>query len=343
MFSLFVLTALASILISAFCSLTEAVIYSVPLAYARELQSTNPKTGDKLRQIKESIGSSITAILIFNTIANTAGAAFTGYLAGELFGSNFLLVFSVFFTLLILYGSEIIPKMIGVSYCKPLSRWLVWPLSVIIKICGPLVRLSEKLSLLINRRNDGPRISASEIISMAKLGQEEGTLDELEGSIIKNVIGLDKLLVKDVLTPRVLVFMVSEDLTILEAAKNINNWHYTRVPVYSEENPEVLKGYITQRDVYRAINSDDNNLKLKDIARKIDTVPELLRADKLLLRFFEKREHLCAVVDEHGGLAGIITMEDILEEIVGKEIHDEFDSVKDTMRFEQVSKLKKRR
>jgi CBS domain containing-hemolysin-like protein len=133
------------------------------------------------------------------------------------------------------------------------------------------------------------------------------------------------LLVRDILTPRVVVFRVSEKLTIGEIEGDLLNWEYTRVPLYSEDDPEHLTRYVRQRDIYREIIRGNHSSTLKDISRPLTTVPELARVDKILFQMFEKGEQIYAVVDEHGGLAGLVTLEDIIEEVVGHEIVDEYD------------------
>ncbi|MCB0310777.1 MAG: CBS domain-containing protein, partial [Bdellovibrionales bacterium] len=134
-----------------------------------------------------------------------------------------------------------------------------------------------------------------------------------------------------------------EDQKLGEIEDQLKNWQFSRVPLYSEDDPDTLHGYITQRDVYRALLAGERDVVLKKLARPLETVPELLPADKLLLKMFEKKEHICAVADEHGALAGIITLEDVLEELVGKEIVDEYDSVSDLRSFAKILRITKKR
>lgn len=164
---------------------------------------------------------------------------------------------------------------------------------------------------------------------MATLGIEEGALDDLEGEVIANVIGLDQILLKDVLTPRVVVFRMKEEQTLASLRDEVAEWTFSRVPLYSEEDPDHLTSYVTQRDVYRELLKGNDSISLSEISRPIHVVPELMRADELLLRMFREKEHICSVVDEHGSLAGIITLEDVLEELLGHEIIDEYDTVSD--------------
>ena len=186
-------------------------------------------------------------------------------------------------------------------------------------------------------------MSHQEILSMAAIGKEEGALDDLEGSVISNVISLDEELVKDLLTPRVVVFRLDKDTKLSEVAADIGEWNFSRVPLFSKKEPDHLTAYVNQRDIYRELLAGNVDETLEDLARPLKTVPELMRADKLLLTMFEEKEHICAVVDEHGGLAGIITLEDIIEEIVGIEIVDEYDSVSDLRTFAKLQKFIKQK
>lgn len=325
-----------SILVSACCSLMEAALYAVPYPFVKHRAELGGRSGKILLRFKNSMRSPIAAILILNTIANTAGASVAGWAVGEIFGSHYLAIFSVCFTLAVLYMSEILPKMVGVVYCKSVASFVAQPLQLLVTLVKPLIMVSDLLSGAIKDENNEPKLSAQEFLSMAALGTEEGALDHLEGSVIKNVVRLDQILVKQVLTPRVVVFRLEENTTIGAVENEICNWNFSRVPIYSESNPDFLSGYATQRDIYRELIKGNRKTTLREIARPLKTVPEVLRVDQLLQQMFEEREHICAVVDEHGGLAGIITLEDIVEELIGQEIIDEYDTVSDLRTFAKL-------
>jgi len=331
------------IIISAFCSLMEAALYAVPYPYTKHLAESGSKRGKILMSLKNDVQKPIAAILILNTLANTGGAAIAGWAVAATFGETSLVIFSILFTLTVLYASEIIPKVLGVAYCKQISFFMARPLNFLIKILSPLIRASTIISGFIKSSEIQSRISQEEFLSMAALGTEEGALDHLEGSVIKNVIGLDELLVRDVLTPRVVVFRLEENTLLKDVKNSMLDWNHSRVPLYEEEDEDHLKSYVNQRDIYRELVKGNENIPLKDIARELETVPELMRVDKLLLQMFEQKEQICAVVDEHGGLAGIITMEDIIEEVVGREIVDEYDTVSDLRTFAKVVRFAKKR
>ena len=325
------------------CSMTEAALLSVPLPHVKSLADQGSKRANILLSFKEDLNRPISAILILNTVANTVGAAVLGAIIAREYSETFVLAFSAFFTLLILIFGEIFPKQLGVKYCKTISPNVAIPLSIVIKLLTPLIWISKLISSLLNSNtSDQPSVSQAEVLSMAELGREEGVIDSLEDSVIRNVIELDTLLVKDVLTPRVVVFRLEENRTIESTKNEIINWAHSRIPLHVDENPDTITGYITQRDIFRALISGDKSQILSTLARPITTVPEFMRVDKLLLHMFEMRESICAVVDERGGFAGIVTLEDILEEIVGREIVDEYDYVSDLRSYAQiVSRTKK--
>jgi CBS domain containing-hemolysin-like protein len=323
------IVALAGIALSACCSVSEAALYAVPLPYTKHLAQEGSKRGRLLHELKLDLARPIAAILIINTFANTAGAAITGAMAAIYFGEGGLLFFSIAYTVGVLFCGEIIPKIIGVAYCRPISLWIVMPLHIVMKIFAPVLWVSQSVSDYLSPDDDRPTVSEKEVLSMAEIGQEEGTLDHFEGSVIANVIDLDKIFVRDILTPRVVVFRVDGALTVGEAQKEILQWNHTRVPLFTENNPEHLTSYVTQRDVYREIVRGNLSQTLNAISRPLAVVPELMRVDKLILQMFERKEHIVAVVDEHGGLAGIVTLEDVVEEIVGHEIIDEYDTIAD--------------
>jgi CBS domain containing-hemolysin-like protein len=326
-----------------FCSLAEASLNAVPLSFIRHEAERGAREAALLLRFKNEMGRPIAALLILNTLAATTSAAISGWAVGEMFGSEWLAVFSVLFTLVLLYASEILPKIVGVLYCRSVARVVARPVSLLVLLFAPLIWFSERLSGRIRRGADRPGLSQQEFLSMAAIGTEEGALDRFESSVIANVVGLDRLLVKDVLTPRVVVFRLQESTKLSDAAAKIADCNHTRIPLFSESDADYLSGYVTQRDIYRQLLAGAEQKSLREMARPIKTVPELMRVDKLLLEMIEEHEHICAVVDEHGGLAGIITLEDILEKIVGKEIVDEYDSVSDLRASAKILWFAKRR
>lgn len=327
------------------CSLTEAAIYAVPIAHVKHLAEKRSRRGLALQRIKEDIGRAIAAILVINTLCNIAGPTVGGWIIGSLFPGNsaVLIAFSAGLALMILLVGEILPKTIGVVYCRSVASLVAPVLLLVMKLLSPLLSVSKMLDALLRRGREAPSVSPHEVISLTEMGQEEGALDELEGEVIQNVIGLDRVLVRDILTPRVVVFRLCEETRLEDVRADIGSWRFSRIPLFPEGQPESLTSYVTQRDVYRALFAASDAGRLREISRPLNTVPELLGVDKLLLQMVDDKEHICAVVDEHGGFAGIITLEDILEELLGREIVDEYDAVADLRAFAKVLRLSRRR
>lgn len=342
MLSLIIIVGL-SLLISFSCSIMEAAFLTVPYAHVKSVAESGSRAGKILLSFKDDVRKPIAAILLLNTVSHTVGAAVGGAYVAEIFGHDALVVFSVLFTLMILYLSEIPPKELGVIYCRRVSILMVYPLVFMIKLFYPLIWVSERISKLFGHDDDTPSLSLAEVLSVADIGSEEGVLDRLEGSVIRNIIGLDRRLVKDILTPRVVVFRLEENTRAGELSESIMSWNFTRVPLFPEDEPDRIERYVLQRDVFRALLRGQSEIRLRDLARPLTTISNLMRADQLLLQMFEKREHICAVVDEHGGFAGLITLEDIIEEIVGREIVDEYDLVSDLRSYAQSLSGKRRK
>lgn len=343
MLVLLIIVVVLSVVTSGVCSLTEAAFYAVPHGFLTHRAESGSKAARLLLRLKDNISQPISAILILNTVANTAGAAIAGWAAAEVFGSSIVILFSLMFTLAILYFSEIIPKYIGNLFCKPVALAVAYPLYFLILLFRPLILISDFISKMIRTSGDQLTVTTEEISSIAATGAEEGALDHFEGSVIANVIGLDKTLVRDVLTPRIVVQRLSADTLVGEVKDDINNWHFSRIPIHTPDQPDNLVGYVTQRDIFSALLREAYDKSLRDLARPLKVVPDLMRVDKLLLEMFSERELICAVVDEHGSLAGIITLEDIIEEIVGREIVDEYDSVSDLRTFAKLMGYSRKR
>ncbi len=345
MLSLLLAFVALSITTSAICSLIEAAVYAVPLGYVKHLADTKSGSGKLLLKLKQEMAKTISAILMLNTISNTMGPAVAGWMVGSIFGADPYWVggYSILMTMMVLFFGEILPKTLGVIYCRPIARAAARPLALLLHIFSPFIWISLKAQEVLISDAAEPSVSSEEVVSLASIGRDEGSLDQLEGSVIKNVIGLDKVLVRDVLTPRVVVFRLPASAKIAELVNEIKDWRFTRIPLYEENDPDHLIGYVTQRDIYREIIAGPGEKRLKDKARKLKTWPELMRVDELLVKMFDDNEHICAVVDEHGALAGIITLEDIIEEIVGREIVDEYDAVSDMRSFAKLMRLSKRK
>jgi len=315
----------SAIIISAFCSIIEAVLYSVPQSQVEVMASSGKKSGLILKKLKKNIQQPITAILTLNTIANTMGAAVAGASAAVVFGEENLVWFSVFFTLTILLFSEILPKTAGVAYARILATWIAIPLNGLVKIMSPLIWLCQAVTHLIPRQEKEALVSIEEIQAVAVLGRKSGEIEPQQEKVIANILKLQDKTVRQVMTPRTVVFSLSEHLTIGEALKQKEQWsRHSRVPVFDKDQDDVV-GVVLSRNVLLSLSEGNKMQKLSELTQPVHFVPEAAPLNRILIEFFEQRIHLFVVVDEYGGVTGVISLEDIIEEIVGREIIDESD------------------
>ena len=323
-----ILAVASAIIISATCSIFEAVLYSLPISQLEMMGKKHPSSAAILSQLKNNIDQPITAILTLNTIANTMGAAVAGAAAATVFGETNIVWFSVFFTLAILFLSEILPKTIGVEFNSSLAPYVARPLQVMVIVLKPFIVVCQAITRLIPRRNSS-RISAEELTSIARLSRKSGAIEKDQEQVITNILELREKNVRQVMTPRTVTFSLPQDMTVAEAARMKNKWDiHSRVPVYDKNFDEVV-GIVLSYEVMKAMAEDNHDLQLGQIKHPVHFVPETAPLNKVFLDFFEKQHHLFVVVDEYGSVTGVISMEDIIEEIMGREIVDESDRTKD--------------
>ncbi len=318
----------SAMIVSATCSLFEAVLYSVPFRHVEGMAQKRRKSASIFKKLRSNVERPIAAILTLNTVANTAGAAIAGASAAAVFGAESLGYFSAAFTLAILIFSEVIPKTAGVVYCKSLFPLVAFPLRALVTVLTPVIWLITGITSLISRRKPQESVSPDELKILAQLGLRTGSIKEHQGSIIENVLSLDSKTVKDVMTPRTVVFSLSEHLTLAEAARMSGRWEHSRFPVYDKDKEDVV-GIVLTRELFTALARGDQDTQLTDLMRPVHFVAETAGLYNVLMEFMGSRQHLFVVIDEYGGLSGIIALEDILEEILGKEIIDESDVVAD--------------
>jgi len=322
-----------AIIVSAFCSIIEAVLYSVSQSQVEVMAKSGKKSGFVLKELKKDIRQPITAILTLNTIANTMGAAVAGASAAVVFGEENLVWFSIFFTLAILLFSEILPKTAGVAYAKNLASWIAIPLNTLTKIMSPLIWLCQVVTHLIPKQAKEALVSIEEIQAVAMLGRKAGKIEPQQEKVIANILKLQDKTVRKVMTPQTVVFTLNENLTIAEALKFKGQWNkHSRVPVYEENHDDVV-GLVLSRNVLLNFAEGMGEKKLSDLMQPVHFVPEAAPLNKIMIEFFEQQVHLFVVVDEYGSVTGVISLEDIIEEIVGREIIDESDTAGDLREY----------
>ena len=320
-----------ALFISFVCSLVEATLLTIPRSYLLSIEKNN-EWATSFLSFKNNIDKPLSAILTLNTIAHTIGAAGVGAEVTSLFGDNYLGFASAILTILILFFSEIIPKTIGATYCKGLSKFTFYTVKFMLMITYPFVVVSMKITGLIATKKE-KNVTREQLSALANLGYDEGVFSKQENRIIQNIIDLKKIKVSEIITPRVVVFSANEDNTLGNFSKEHKKIKFSRIPLYSQQI-ENITGYIFLQDYIEKI-SDKKNLKtkLKTLRRDILTVPNSINVFALFNQLLEKKEHISIVIDEYGGLVGIITLEDILETLIGLEIIDESDQEVDMQKF----------
>ncbi len=322
------------------CSLLESVLLSITPGFAAAYEKKSPKTGRLIRELKADIERPLSAILSLNTMAHTLGAAGVGAQSLVVFGSGYVAVTSAVLTLLILVLTEIIPKTYGALYWRELAPYAARTVRGVIVLLYPLVYLSVHLTQFIAKGRTMPSISREELEAMADLGFKEGQFREQESRIIKNLFLLRKLRADDIMTPRTVIFMLPAAMTVGEALTQFSDIRFSRIPVYSD-TPDHIRGFVLKSDIYLEASQGNDKKALEELQRDMPIVPETISLIRLFEEFLSRREQAMLVMDEHGGVAGILTMEDILETLLGIEILDETDEVADLRALARKQWLKR--
>ena len=314
-----------AIVISAICSLSEAAFYSLPMSHIEIISQKHKRIGRILMGMKKDIHRPITAVLTLNTIANTAGATISGAAAIAVFGADSMVWFSILFTMAILLFSEILPKTLGVSYCRELALWIAYPLHWMIKLLTPFILIIQAIARLLPAKDDALLVSAQEIQALARQSHKSGEISLQERRVITNILDLKDKTVRQIMTPLTVTFMLDANLTVAQAmqANEMLNMH-SRIPVYEKNTDEVV-GIILRKDIFNWGTQGAGEKSLREFMQPVHFVPETGRLTAVMLEFFDHHKHLFVVVDEYGSVTGVVSLEDIIEEIVGREIIDESD------------------
>lgn len=327
--SLLVFYLVLAIGVSFFCSIAEAVLLSVRPSYIAVLESKGRASGTTLKKLRDNLDRPLAAILTANTIAHTVGAAGVGAQATYIFGNEYIGVISGVLTLLILVFSEIIPKTLGATYWQQIAPVMGTLIAGLTKLLFPFVWLSEKLTRLISPNDISAfTFSRDEMTAMAKIGKEEGLLDVKEHKIVTNLMKLHRLSVRDIMTPRPVIFSVSKDMTVQEFFNQHSGKPFSRIPVYGKSS-EDISGYVLKSDLLVAQARDEFDRKLSEFVRNCPVVPDKSVASDLYDRLMYEKSHITLVVDEYGTVQGLVTLEDVVETLIGLEITDESDKVED--------------
>lgn len=327
------------LVVSALCSLAEASVYAVRLPFVKGLADSGKASGRILSSMKENMERPISTILIVNTVANTAGAAVAGAQAEALLGSDSLIWFSACFTMAVLVCSEIVPKVIGVAYSNQVAILVALPLQAATKMLTPMVWCVEKMSTWL--KPEGKVFSApeEEVHQVAQMSADEGSILPLEANLVQNVLQLDDINAGEIMTPRTVVQKFASDVTVRDAIERTEEWNHSRMPLVSPDDPDEWQGFVLRRDILTRMARDDFDTKLSELAKPMHFVSTETKGHVLLQTFLRRRSHMFGVVDEFGGMAGVVTFEDVLESLLGEEIVDETDQEVD---MQEVARSRRR-
>lgn len=313
--------------VSFLCSILEAVLLSVTPSYVQKMTVERPRASVMLSKVKEHLDESLSSILILNTFAHTMGAAGVGSQALQVFGAKWETLIAVLLTLAILYFSEIIPKTLGATFWRQLAIPAAFTINWLVKLVYPLVWISTRMTKLL-RNNKEDEITREEIIALASLGLRDGTLISRENEYLANMLSLHEVRTEQVLTPRSVVHMLDENSLVTEALDQVLTRQFTRMPIYGEGIDDIT-GKVIRADLFEAEREGHGSEPIKRFAKKIIRVSEKLPVQQLIDLFIKHRAHLFLVEDEFGQTAGIVTLEDAIETLLGREILDETDTVED--------------
>ncbi|MGB5918626.1 CNNM domain-containing protein [Arcobacter sp.] len=329
--------------VSFLCSVLESIILSLNVSYISVIEKEKPKSGKLLKSLKQDIDKSIASILILNTIANTLGATAIGVQANNVFGgeSSFVIIISIILTFLILFVAEIIPKTIGAVYWKQLAPVAALIIRFCIFITYPIIIITQFVTKKIaNGDFSSDSISREELIHSTLLSEEEGIIGDLESDIIENTLTLHSIKVKEILTPRSVMYAIEKNTKIKDILDDKRTYKFSRVPIYDGTIDNVVGVVLTKKIFKQAIR--DSEVTIDSIMGPVFALNENIPVSKVLNTFIKKREHMFVVLDNYDQTEGIVTLEDCIETLLGLEIMDESDTIAD-MRKLALTKMKNKR
>ena len=329
---LVILYLLLALSVSFLCSVLEAVLLSTPVSFITMKEQEGARNAPLMKRLKQDIDKPISAILSLNTIAHTVGSAGVGAEAVKVFGEVYFGVISAVLTILILVLSEIIPKTIGSYYWRQLAMPAATVIRVMIIISYPLVWLSEWITKLVASKKQPLSVSREEVSAMVSVGTQEGVFDNSESQMIQSLFKLSSKTLYEIMTPRTVAITACENMKLKEFYANQMHRIYSRIPVY-DDNPNFITGFVLKQTVLEELAEDKFDMRLKDIRRPILSFNEDRLVNEVWEEMLLKKEHIAQVQDEYGCFLGIITMEDIIETIIGREIVDESDTIVDMQAY----------
>lgn len=333
-----VIIAGVSLITSFFCSLLEACLYSVSRSRIQSMVREGSRNARVLSRLRQSIEESIAAILVVNTVANTLGAAWAGALVQEWRGSTALSIFSGVFTAAVLFFAEIVPKSLGVRFADKVAPALAIPLQLMVWALWPIIKVCVLLTRMWGKNVRISHGTEEDIISLAQLIQQQGVIHPHEAHWVANALRLDDTTAYDLMTPSPVVARVPVTMALQNTQMNADHWRYSRLPVCEDEDPDQIVGVLRRRRVFNALARDEFDKTVGDLMESAEFVEGDTPAHLLLDQFLQKRRHLFCVRDKAGHFIGVVTLEDVLESLLGREIVDETDIHED---MQEVARKRK--
>jgi CBS domain containing-hemolysin-like protein len=320
---LLILAVLFTVVVSALCSTIEAMLLSTTVAEIEALKARSPRVGALLEDSRERLDESISAVLTFNTIANTFGSFVCGALATELF-PDWQYAFAAGMTIGVLIFGEILPKNIGVLFRVRLHGSLVWALHGMRMMTRPLSWAIRPIINLLVRKSPEETDPSVEITLLAEKEAKEGNITKQESNLITNALKLDELHIRDIMTPRIVVTALEKSRTINEVFRDLPNIPFARLPVYDGKIDNIV-GLARRRDLLKAKAADQDQVTVASLMQSVVFVPETATAATTLQEFIKSHQQIAVVVDEYGAMAGVVSMEDIFEHLLGAEFFEKDD------------------
>ncbi|MBI1291274.1 DUF21 domain-containing protein [bacterium] len=335
--------------VSFLCSLMEAALYSIPPSRIQTLVQQKVRGAELLLKLREKIDEPISAILTFNTIANTVGGILVGALVAAHFGADspWVGAFAVVFTLIILFFSEILPKTLGVIYADVVAPRVAVVIQFLIVALYPMVKMSNYVTKRIRAAGEEKAtVSEQDIVELARIGVEEGALIPEEEIWIRNALRLNEKTAHELMTPRTVVYRLPAELPLSMVTAHSEHWTHSRLPLCKDNDPDRVVGLVYRREVFDALltlsDEEIESTKLSSLGHPPAFIPETMRGNEILRRFLEGRTHLFIVTNEHGGMEGVVTLEDVLEDLLGAEIVDHHDQHVDMQEYARALARKRR-
>lgn len=322
------------------CSLMEAALYSIPRSRIESLKRSGDPNGIRLSKLRDKIDEPIAAILTLNTAINIIGATWSAGLISKYYGNVWLGVFSGVFTGAVLFISEILPKSLGVTFASSIAPRLAGIITFLVQALWPFVKLTTFITRIWGEKAHINFPSEEDVISLALLSRSGRAIMSHEARMVVNALRLDRLKTQDIMTPRSVVYSLSGDMSLKEIDIDSDNWYFSRMPVYEETTDNII-GIVNRRDIDFALLKGSQDIKISRLMLEPDFVQGMMPLHELLEKFIATHRHLFCVRDENNEFIGVVSLEDVIESLIGEEIVDESDIYEDMQELAKTKEPKK--